>query len=1106
MFTVIHILNPLTGGQTSKEYPVEKGKSLAEYMGFIGKSVVSCNEKILELPLDEIIPYEGETYTAVLIPEGVDNKTYRILGFMAIAGMNIFVPGSAALAWKGFYLSGFQKALISGVAGNMINVLLRDKEKDLSQSLSYGWQHKENPSAALGSAMPVIYGKARLRPTLKNRYVTTEGDKQYLYALYSLASHLVDEFDLADVPKYAFERTYSFGQIVRTTDELWAGTSIEEPGKTYRCIGKNGSEYNVPSHTDYWEVWHGTASFAEDIIINGRAIQNFGDDVRWETRPGLAEQTIIDGFEATHTHLLVDTELYRAGIDVEEGNVNLSFYEGLLKVKWGDHYIKFGGVETKIKNGSQDIFPESSKNYYLYYEPSVNTDKYSVVEDTAPTGSGQYIVAKFSVTYIDADFGYIYIPNFISYEGVPASTDYYKPVASLTNLHNIKLNFEFPYGLYGVESTGKIIKAKCRIFAQYRTIDTTTTPATYGDWINFSIPTIKAGSDYPKSYTTGEVARVIDKKTQKPFTISCFAVTPEVDYLDSSLSYEIRTVAASSSIVRLTGVTSIVYGELNAKGDRPGFTYPGEPLLGIKALASGQISGDLDVQIDVERSKVWVYSTRVTPNAWVQVNANNHAWAVYDILVHGFYHTSSDRIHPAYPEPNIEGRTWDVEGEEYITKAEAIYGCGIDPKRIDFESFHDWAENVYDIEYELNIVFDIFMTAWDAILRICQEGRGMVFPVGTKIFAMAYKAQDSVQLFTMGNIHFDTFIQRYMDSGQKANMLEMKYWDADRNYQETLLSVKSADWDESGIMNQPTMLTLYGTTDYTQAASIARFIMESNRLLNNIISFAVDVDALASQVGDVVEVNHDVLNLGTSGRVVSYTTGPPVTVVLDREVTMTGAQYYALKVKHAATGTLEEKQTLTVIGTSSSITFSSAFDEDITEHDEYSFRATGTSTPISSVHTQPAQLYQIIEISRSEELVRTLTLMQYDPAVYGAIVADDSGGEYTGPFINPPDDSVGTVPSILNLASNVRLEEIITEDPTGQLKSSIAVLFDSEPPPSARGSWEIYFRDVDVSDVNWKGVWEDDTPYSTDEKVELNGITFISLKNENTTQPAHIEV
>ena len=1094
MLKVTNILNPLTGGSTTEEYKWEKGQSLAEYIGYEGECVVTCGDKVIDLPVTEIFPADGEEYTFVPILEGGDKQLLRVLSYVGLSAL-MFVPGTQALAWHGFYISNFGKALIGGIGGNLINLFLHDEEKNMAQSPSYAWQHKENPTAAFGSAMPVIYGKARVRPTLKNRYITVVGDKQELYALYSIAAHKVDETTFTThlqstaLPKKA----YTLGDIVQTPTR-----ENNEPGKTYRArkdvpaYTPSGS-YIWLTNTEYWEVWHGTASFAEDIIINGRSISNFGDDVKWETRPGLAQQTIIDGFEATYGFTAVDSELYRSGIEVEEDEVNFSFSKTLMNIKWNEHYIKFDGEQVKIKNGHYDITPESSHDYYLYYEPDSESDEYEIMVDASPTASGTYVVAKYTISWISELNNYIQYNNFNTFEGVPAETDYYEPIASLTNVHNIELRLDFPYGLYGVQATGEVIKAKCRIFAQYReyTVDDSE------EWTNFYIPPIKEGSDYSKPYTTGEIARVIDKKKTTPFTVSCFAVKPTVDYLDTSLSYEFRVVAASPSTVKLIGVTSIVYGELNAKGDRPGFTYPGEPLLGIKALASGQINGDLDVQVDVERSKVWAWNPNLPDSVkskWQQVDANNHAWAVYDILVNGYYNTSSALIHPAYPDLNMEGYTWTNETGSYTAEPEAIYGCGINPARIDFDSFNAWGTNINDLEYELNIVFDTFMTAWDAILRICQEGRGMVYPVGTKIFAMSYEAQDATQLFTMGNIHTDTFVQRYMDSEQKANMLEIKYWDAERQYEETLLSVKSADWDESTTLNQPTMITLHGTTDYTQASKTARFIMETNRLLNNIISFAVDVDALASQVGDVVEVQHAVIdqNAGCGGRVVSATSNA---VVIDQEFTLEANVTYTMEVRH--TNGVTESNNIIVQGaetTTNNMGFTTAWTTTPATYEPFSiFKASDSSNK-----------YQIIEISRSEELVRTLTLMQYDAAVYGAVVNDDNDHEFVDPLVNPGDESVGTVASILNLASNVQLKEVLSKNRrTGELQSSIAVTFDSQP-ATARGSWEIYFRDVDVSDINWKGTWVD-TTYSTDEKVELNGVAFISLENNNTTQPAVIE-
>ncbi len=74
MFKVTNILNPLTGGSTTKEYKWEKGKTLAYYIGYIEECVVAYNNGIINLPVTEIFPARGDKYMIMPIPEGVDRQ------------------------------------------------------------------------------------------------------------------------------------------------------------------------------------------------------------------------------------------------------------------------------------------------------------------------------------------------------------------------------------------------------------------------------------------------------------------------------------------------------------------------------------------------------------------------------------------------------------------------------------------------------------------------------------------------------------------------------------------------------------------------------------------------------------------------------------------------------------------------------------------------------------------------------------------------------------------------------------------------------------------------------------------------------------------------
>jgi len=1206
MFKITNILNPLTGGSTTTEYERESGKSLAEHIDFAGECIVSCGQDVIKLPLGEIFPANGEEYRLLMVPEGGDNQTWRTIASVGMGAALMAIPGTQAAAWHGLWMGGFGKGAVAVMGSAMIAIFLKDKDKDSTAlSQSYAWQYGSNYKAPYGTPMPIIYGKARVRPVLKNRYVTVEGDKQRLYALYGLAAHKVDEVSEDYAQRYIMGATYPYGTIVRTTEEILADESLDEPGKTYRCKNVDGSEYTFYTDTDHWEVWRGTASFYDDIIVNGRSIGDYNRDVKWETRPGLPEQTFIEDFDVTYNNFAQDIVLYLDAPEIIRKVMDLQYVSASNLLNWVAHTLYFLGEAHRIEDGKTT--PSTGLNY-IVWNPDVYTTRYLVVTSVS---EGDYVIAT-----LERPSG-----KKIWIAGIPSEGDWITPILPLSNIHNIELMFEFPYGLYGQPAGEKIVSGTCKLFAQYREY-------TAGDtekWIDFDFTF--ANPDYTIPYGLFSAGAVV-RKTSRAFNISVKAVG-EYNQLNAAKTYEIRVVASSPSIVKLVNVATLVYGEENVEGDWPGFTYPGEPLLGIKALASGQISGDLDVQVDVERSQVWVYNTRYTTDRdgnasdgrWVLRAANNHAWAVYDILAQG--HPD----HPAYPTLNNDD-------------AEAIYGCGIDKDRLDYESFRTWAENIGELDYELNSVFDTFMTAWDVILRICQEGRGMVYPVGTKIYAFTDKAEEVSQVFTMGNIHLDTFIQKYTDATQKVDVIEVTYWDAERNYEQTTLAVRTADWDSSTGLSVPLAITLYGTTDSDQAWSIARFLLMGNELLNNAISFGVDVDALAVLAGDVVEVQHDVLTTGSGGRIttvehnellngsfetatiwskwgteswwpssttkakygthslhtyssannaggqqtftvkpdteytlsvwaylttyligtatiramtydgssyynayadttllnqwqlvsVTFTTASDQTeatvwlggrgeayfdgaivnegdtaldfmmgtvLTFDRTLTITSGQKYQLEIFHSDS-TIETKN---VTGGSDSDIIVWG-DGDTTwnyvpaAYELYSFGVVGAHT----------KKYRVASIGRTNELMRTLTLVQYDETLYDSVVPSDdtpiiNSDEVVSYKIAPTNIVDEDVADLLNLATNLRLSEVLTEnDPTGRLKPAIVVVWDTvlgDP----RGSWEVWFRDVDPSDLDWDGTWVDEGTYEAGIKVELDGKTYISLEDDNTSKP-----
>ncbi|MDD4985037.1 MAG: phage tail protein [Dehalococcoidales bacterium] len=1192
MITITDILNPLTGGATTTEHPWVRGRSLAEYMGYSGECIVTCGNEEVALPIEDIYPANGEKYTVLVVPEGGDKQTWRIIGEAALFGTAL-LAGTPIAATKFAWLYKQRQLVAMGAwaGSNLLRMFLRDKEKPLSESPTYQWGHVSSPSAAKGTATPIVYGKARIRPVLKNRYVTVESDKQVLYALYSCAGHRVLERTLPTLDSPSLLNSGEF-------------MDSDNPGATFVF-----REYVTDG---VYELGHGMASFYNDIVLNGQAIGYYGNDVHWETRPGLPTQQVIEGFDTTYTNWSQDQILYTGVPVVNRNEVQFRVANGVLY--WETCTVMYQGTGYTVNKGHLTLLP--STFYYVVFKPGETTF---------------YLATSYDPNVYHALFtfnsGSPSTFNWVDpFEALAA--DIYNPAYVFGDAHNIELTFEFPYGLYGIQDMNTDIKATCQLIAQYRE---------YGaeDWSNFDFG-LNSTFTSAIPITADIDAGLVKKNKHTAFSISVRAVA-EGNPLDTDKWYEVRVTAASPSIIKLVNIATMVYGVEDDNGDRPGFSYPGEALLGIKALATGQISGNLDVQVDVERRYVWVYDT--TLGSWVQKPANNHAWAVYDILANG--HPD----HPAYP----------TYGNAY---ADTIYGCGLDKDRLDYTDFSTWADYIDEIGYELNICFDTFGEAWDAILRICQEGWGMIYPIGTTVHVFVDKPGDVTQLFTMGAI--SNASQSFLGRQSMATLLEVTYQDSERNYENTQLVARSSDWDSSSILGDNSSITLYGTKSFGQAWSLARRMVLGNELLKSTFQFDVDVDALSAQVGDVVEIQHDVLTTGQGGRIVSvgvvqtaqeqltdgglenwasvtnlanwiegvagtstisrdadaysgsfaalfsidgsnsiaqiyqsvvllastdYTfsfyskeysgancliqirtgEGTPrylqadgswstavaylhqssniawtqhitefttpawagnyrvlvarddaasraiwidalslttlvdttnLLVTFDRILTRTYGQTYELMVQHGdGTYDIIEDITGTVAEDTDELVIAMVdFTVTPAAYEQYSFGVSGAHT----------KTYRIISISRASELQRTISAMEYSAGVYDCVVpadgdAETSDGIVVAAKVALPSDTPGDIVAILNAATNVQLQEVTSRNRiTGEYESCIVVKWVTVDGP--RGTWEIWFRDVDAGETDWQGVWQDGE-YDSGEIVESDGEVFLSTTDGNTEVP-----
>ena len=279
-----------------------------------------------------------------------------------------------------------------------------------------------------------------------------------------------------------------------------------------------------------------------------------------------------------------------------------------------------------------------------------------------------------------------------------------------------------------------------------------------------------------------------------------------------------------------TVVTSVIYDN---------FIYPCTALIGIKAKATDQLSGNPSLTFLKTRSKVWVWNG----TEYVQKKANNPAWACYDLL------------HQARQLKNIQTGSMVMEVR------------GVPADRMRYADFNRWASWCNTMKLYVNIEVNTTGEMLEvANQKIAPIGRGMVVRFGTRYGCIYDHVQDPVQMFGMGNIVTGTFSEEFLKVEDRANCVEVTFTNADADYQRDILTVYGDTFDTDGYA-RTAQLTMDGITSYNQAYREGKYQLMCNKYQLRTVSFEADIDAIACTVGDVILVSHDVPKWANSGRI-----------------------------------------------------------------------------------------------------------------------------------------------------------------------------------------------------------------------------------------------
>lgn len=377
-------------------------------------------------------------------------------------------------------------------------------------------------------------------------------------------------------------------------------------------------------------------------------------------------------------------------------------------------------------------------------------------------------------------------------------------------------------------------------------------------------------------------------------------------------------------------LTQIIYDD---------FVHPGKALIGIKALATSQLSGtDPKVTWIQERSEVYVFNPYI--NKYEAQPADNPAWAAYDLI-----------------------HICRKIGGEYIV-------FGQPHMRLDYNAFKAWADKCKTNGFTFNYIYDTAMRLWDALKYPEAVGRGKVIPVGTRFTCVSDYQSTPVQLFTVANIKHGSFTEEFQGVEARANSVEISFLNKDKDYERDVIPVYGDTYDESDTLTNPAQVELMGCTSLEQAYKHGKHFLRCNKYEIRTVTIEAFTDAIACTVGDIILIQHDIPEWGEGGRVVAVS---GQTITLDKEVSVQPGKNYQLLIRSNSTDIVSTFNVVNVSGLNVIVKEAIPVQPDAV----YAFGEVSKS----------AKPFRVLAITKTlSEMTRKIQCIEYYPELY---VSDD---------------------------------------------------------------------------------------------------------------------
>ncbi len=561
---------------------------------------------------------------------------------------------------------------------------------------------------------------------------------------------------------------------------------------------------------------------------------------------------------------------------------------------------------------------------------------------------------------------------------VSQEVTYASPVVvttSGTEFNKIAIALMFPEGIWHLDDTGHPENYTLRVKIEYKR------PAGSYVYLPPADTTIDIWNDAQQRY---------EFTSNKQETMR-FYLQHTLESLDDTVDLRISFTEAPQTDIRRYG--SRLFFSYFTEITNQLLTYPFTALIAVEIRGSSKINGQVPLVTCVaSKGTVDVHNG----SGWVTKNSNIPAWAVYDMLVND------------------------------------SYGAGVPYTQVDYNSFNTWAGYTEGLSpaLQVNGIFDQAFSVAEAIQKVGEFGRGAVVQRGSTYFVIIDKETSVSQIFNVGNIVAGSFNLAYLPADQRANVVEVTYFDATDDYTRTIREVKADGFDDaSTIINRSTVFLPFCTSE-TLALKHAKYLLNNNTIIRRTVEFEADIDSIAVTAGDVIGVQHDVIANAYGGRVVSVSVND---VTIDKDVTMVSGTDYGFTVREGNNSNNLRTETITGSNTTTD-TLSISDASDIVEGDVWVF---------NEVNTQYAE-YRVRTIERGQDLKAKIIAVQYDDAIYSDTVAQESPA----------------TPTLLAAVVGLNLTEVWKVDEAGIGRSVLNVTW--------RGvsiSWDVIVSGTDAVDT-----------------------------------------